>query len=288
MADAPSGGSGESQPWAAVNTLSAGSIARAPPPQPWPRMTDTVGTSTSTSSPRVRAIEPAMACSSAVADSSAPGVSIMDTRGIWRECARVMPRRANRRAAGPSSVSACGGWWCRSWPMMTTGRLAMRVSATLTAGEIRPSPEPESSITLSEPSAARRCCSPGRSARRVAVMASQALMGGWFCCGCCIVGLLWLAGVRSTLASFWTAARSCLGEITPSITPCCARCSPCWTPAGMVFPVVSSTTRGPRKPRRAPGSAKVMCPADPQDAMTPPVVGLRRYTIKGRWASLCR
>ena len=30
------------------------------------------------------------------------------------------------------------------------------------------------------------------------------------------------------------------------------------------------------------------CPEDPHDAMTPPVVGLRRYTRKGRCASLWR
>ncbi|SKZ29965.1 Uncharacterised protein [Mycobacteroides abscessus subsp. abscessus] len=31
----------------------------------------------------------------------------------------------------------------------------------------------------------------------------------------------------------------------------------------------------------APGSAQVMCPMDPHEANTPPVVGLRRYTRYG-------
>src|SRR5947209_17361831 len=52
IALAPSGGSGASQPCSAAKTRSAGTIASAGPPLPWPSSTDTVGVSKVTSSAR--------------------------------------------------------------------------------------------------------------------------------------------------------------------------------------------------------------------------------------------
>ena len=37
--------------------------------------------------------------------------------------------------------------------------------------------------------------------------------------------------------------------------------------------MVCSMTRGPAKPMRAPGSARVMSPREAKEAVTPPVVG---------------
>ena len=65
------------------------------------------------------------------------------------------------------------------------------------------------------------------------------------------------------------------GGTTASTMPWAKRFSAVWTPSGNGSPYSASKTRGPRKPTRAPGSATVMCPSDPHDAITPPVVGWR-------------
>ena len=98
---APSGGSGESQAfWVAIDDLRPGSSASAPPPQPWPRITETVGTVMVVRVAMQRAISPAMAPSSASGESSAPGVSITVTSGRPSSSASRIPRRASRSAAG--------------------------------------------------------------------------------------------------------------------------------------------------------------------------------------------
>ena len=63
---------------------------------------------------------------------------------------------------------------------------------------------------------------------------------------------------------------------TASMMPRLARFSLTWMPGGNGRFSSSSNTLGPRNPIRAPGSATVMCPSDPHDAKTPPVVGWRR------------
>ena len=73
--------------------LRAGRSASAPPPQPCPRTTDTVGTVIVVSVAMHRAISPAIARSSACGDSSAPGVSMTVTSG--------MPSSSARRIAAP-------------------------------------------------------------------------------------------------------------------------------------------------------------------------------------------
>ena len=230
-----------------------------------------------------------MAFSSACCDSSAPGVSIMLISGSCSSCASWMPRRAIRSADGPNGCLPSGGCLCRSWPINTTGREPIRASITVTAREVRPSPVPLNATVFGD-SASTRCRNPGRSGFRVMVMLSQALRSTLTSVSSTRVSTScssFSAG-NSTDTIFSTAVRSCDGEITPSITPWRARFSPVCTPSGMGVPVVSSTTRGPRKPSSAPGSANVKCPADPQEARTPPVVGLRRYTRNGRFLSLWR
>ena len=60
MTLAPSGGSGDSQACSVAITVRAGRNASAPPPQPWPRITETVGTVIVVSVAMQRAISPAM------------------------------------------------------------------------------------------------------------------------------------------------------------------------------------------------------------------------------------
>ena len=84
----------------------AGSSASAPPPQPCPRSTATVGTVSVVRVAMQRAISPAIARSSASGDSSAPGVSMTVTSGSPSSSASRIPRRASRSAAGPM---ACAG-----------------------------------------------------------------------------------------------------------------------------------------------------------------------------------
>ena len=43
--------------------------------------------------------------------------------------------------------------------------------------------------------------------------------------------------------------------------------------SGSSWPMVCRMTRGPAKPMRAPGSARVMSPREAKLAVTPPVVG---------------
>ena len=105
IALAPSGGSGASQPCSAASTRSAGTIASAGPPLPWPSSTDTVGVSSVTSSARQLAISPARPPCSASADSAGPAVSITSTSGSCSPAASAMPRRASRSAAGPDQAA---------------------------------------------------------------------------------------------------------------------------------------------------------------------------------------
>ena len=85
-------------------TSRAGRSASAPPPQPCPSTTDTVGTVIVVSVAMHRAISPAIARSSACADSSAPGVSMTVTSGRPSSSARRIARRASRSAPGPIGV----------------------------------------------------------------------------------------------------------------------------------------------------------------------------------------
>ena len=61
MTLAPSGGSGASQACSVAITVRAGRKASAPPPHPWPRITETVGTVMVVRVAMQRAISAAMA-----------------------------------------------------------------------------------------------------------------------------------------------------------------------------------------------------------------------------------
>src|SRR5207237_1297345 len=78
-----------------------------------------------------------------------------------------------------------------------------------------------------------------------------------------------------------TRARSASGATTSSISPCASSVSERCTRGGSGRPVSSSTTRGPAKPTKAPGSAKVTVTSDPHAASTPTVVGCVSQTTYG-------
>ena len=120
----------------------AGRNASAPPPQPWPRITATVGTVIVVSVAMQRAISPAIARSSASGDSSAPGVSMTVTSGRPSSSASRIPRRASRSAPGP--IAWPGDCRARSWPTTTHGWSSRRVSATITVESRSPSSVPRS------------------------------------------------------------------------------------------------------------------------------------------------
>ena len=137
IADAPSGGSGPSQPLAAASTRSAGTRASAPPPVPWPSSTASVGALSITRSCRQRAISPASPPSSASRDSAAPGVSISVTSGSRSSSARCMPRRASR-SAGRARAGRTVLWPRRSCPSTTHGAPPKRASASSSPGSFSP------------------------------------------------------------------------------------------------------------------------------------------------------
>ena len=95
-------GSGDSHECWAQTTRSAGIRASAPPPVPCPSSTQTVGTGSTTSSARQRAISPAMPPSSASLDRAAPAVSMTLTSGSPSSVASfilagdLQPRRPER------------------------------------------------------------------------------------------------------------------------------------------------------------------------------------------------
>src|SRR5581483_268333 len=60
---------------------------------------------------------------------------------------------------------------------------------------------------------------------------------------------------------------------TASSMPCSSTDSARWNPAGSVWWIVCSITRGPAKPMSAPGSASWTSPRMASEAATPPVVG---------------
>ena len=66
---------------------------------------------------------------------------------------------------------------------------------------------------------------------------------------------------------------------TWSTKPCSSWYSARWKPSGRVWPMVCWITRGPAKPMRAPGSARMMSPSEAKLAVTPPVVGSVRMEI---------
>ena len=72
---------------------------------------------------------------------------------------------------------------------------------------------------------------------------------------------------------------------TKSTKPCSCRNSELWKPSGRSAPIVSLITRGPAKPIRAPGSARLKSPSMANEAVTPPVVGLVMREMKGRPAA---
>ena len=113
IAEAPSGGSGDSQACCAQSTRSAGSSASAPPPAPSPSSRQTVGASQLTRSARHRAISPASPPSSASGGQRGPGgVDHGDQRqvelgGQPHPAPRLpQPGRAERAVAGAAAVLA--------------------------------------------------------------------------------------------------------------------------------------------------------------------------------------
>lgn len=73
-----------------------------------------------------------------------------------------------------------------------------------------------------------------------------------------------------TVSARCSVARRSSSATTPSITPWRCRFSAVCTPAGNGWSYSNSYTRGPRNPIRAPGSATVTWPSEPQDAKTLP------------------
>src|SRR5690606_11815399 len=82
------------------------------------------------------------------------------------------------------------------------------------------------------------------------------------------------AGWRISIASS-VATRSRIPRRSQiwSMAPCSTRNSERWKPSGRVSRTVCSITRGPAKPIRALGSARLMSPSIANEAETPPVVG---------------
>ena len=162
IADAPSGGSGESQACRAASTRSAGSRARAPPPAPWPSSRHSVGEGRVTRSARQRAISAASPPSSASRVSAAPAVSTTVSSGSPSSAASRIPRRASRRPAGPSGGASAPR---RSWPRTTQGAPPIRASARHSPGSCSPAPVPLNGVT-DVPATLNRSRTPGRSGRR--------------------------------------------------------------------------------------------------------------------------
>ena len=114
-----------------------------------------------------------------------------------------------------------------------------------------------------------------RSGRRDAVTDCHAGMSGN---GACPEGweVIWRGERVMMLSARSTMSPSTRMGMMASISPQAHRFSAVCTPAGNVLLYCASYTRGPRNPTRDPGSANVMCPSEPHDANTPPVVGSRR------------
>ena len=175
IADAPSGGSGDSHACCAATTRSAGSSARAPPPLPSPSISESVGASRVTRSPRQRAISPARPPFSALTDSAAPAVSMTVSSGSPSSEASRIPRRASRSASGPSGCAAV--WPRRSCPRNTHGTSPKRTSAISRPGSDSPCPVPLRGTTSAAAYFSSRR-TPGRSGSRERVTASQVSTSG--------------------------------------------------------------------------------------------------------------
>ena len=228
IAEAPSGGSGESHECWAHTTRSAGMSASAPPPVPCPSSTHTVGTGSTTSSARQRAISPAMPPSSASFDSAAPAVSMTLTSGSPSSVASFMPRRATRRPEGPSGASARSAR--RSCPRTTHGIPPKRASARKRLRSHSPAPVPNSGSTSVAPSLSR-ARTPGRSGSRERVTDSHAGRSG--------SGSRGTAGTGSVSCGASTRSRnrpaiggSASTGSTASSSPCSYRFSAVCTSAG--------------------------------------------------------
>src|SRR3990170_2783474 len=75
---------------------------------------------------------------------------------------------------------------------------------------------------------------------------------------------------------------------TRSTIPCSSRNSERWNPSGSGWRIVSWMPRGPAKPRRAFGSARMTSPSIANEAVTPPVVGSASRTTYGTRSSARR
>ena len=123
IAEAPSGGSGESQRAARRSPGRRASARGRRRRCPGRAARTASGASSVTRSARQRAISPASPPSSASFDSAAPGGVDHASPGAGRSSAASrIPRRATRSAPGPSGASSV--WPRRSWPRTTHGRAA--------------------------------------------------------------------------------------------------------------------------------------------------------------------
>ncbi len=223
MALAPSGGSGASQPCSAANTRSAGTIASAGPPLPWPSNTDTVGVSSVTRSARQRAISPARPSCSASTVSAGPAVSMTSTSGSCRPAASAMPRRATRNAAGPTRRAGAGGTtriepgppMTRCCPSTTAGWPPNLASASSVVAS-SPRPVPDSS-TRSDVPCRNRYPTPGRSGRRDASTDSHAGTSGTGAASGNGGGTS--GGSATTFSVRSSVERNASSGTTPSMTP---------------------------------------------------------------------